>query len=181
MGRGGSNPAAPFYMWSIPRSEFAPSDWQRSCREPGRLRTSTLSRPGCSNQTSILPGPAEQRRRSDRFLWRCRHRVVRGSASEAAELTDRGRGPGGFRRFARRHWWPNCRSSGDDRRIVPVAGLRRAGRAASLMIVAGLRDMTVSVNGAQFLRSAHQSCTRHGAFKAAPIYRVSGMFRGPSG
>src|SRR4051794_25266286 len=37
--------------------------------------------------------------------------------------------------------------------------------------------MTVSVDDAQFLRSAHQSCTRHGAFKGVPTYRVSGTFR----
>jgi hypothetical protein len=38
--------------------------------------------------------------------------------------------------------------------------------------------MTVSVDDAQLPRSAHQSCTRHGAFKDRPIYRVSGMFHG---
>jgi hypothetical protein len=37
--------------------------------------------------------------------------------------------------------------------------------------------MTVSVDDAQFLRSAHQSCTCHGAFKDVRIYRVSGRFR----
>jgi len=37
--------------------------------------------------------------------------------------------------------------------------------------------MTVSVDDAQFLRSAHQSCTCDGAFKDRPNYRVSGMFR----
>jgi hypothetical protein len=41
--------------------------------------------------------------------------------------------------------------------------------------------MTVSVKGAQFLRSAHQSCTSRRAFKHRPIYRVSGMFRGQAG
>jgi hypothetical protein len=49
------------------------------------------------------------------------------------------------------------------------------------MIEAGLRNMTVSVKGAQFLRSAHQSCTSRRAFKHRPIYRVSGMFRGQAG
>ena len=39
------------------------------------------------------------------------------------------------------------------------------------MIVAGLRDMTVSVNGAQFLRSAHQSCTQR-RVQAADRYIV---------
>jgi hypothetical protein len=37
--------------------------------------------------------------------------------------------------------------------------------------------MTVSVDDAQFLRSAHQSCTCRGAFKDRPNYRVSGVFR----
>jgi hypothetical protein len=35
------------------------------------------------------------------------------------------------------------------------------------------------VNDAQFLRSAHQSCKRDGAFKEGRNYRVSGGFRGP--
>jgi hypothetical protein len=49
------------------------------------------------------------------------------------------------------------------------------------MIEPGLRDMTVSVDDAQLLRSAHQSCTCHGAFKGMRIYRVSGRFRGQTG
>src|SRR5260221_12257455 len=47
------------------------------------------------------------------------------------------------------------------------------------MIVAGAYRMTVSVEDAQFLRSAHQSCTCHRAFKRVGIYRVS-TFRGQS-
>jgi hypothetical protein len=38
--------------------------------------------------------------------------------------------------------------------------------------------MTLSMNAAQFLRSAHQSWSSRGAFKGVRIYRVSGLFRG---
>src|SRR5437879_8740515 len=47
------------------------------------------------------------------------------------------------------------------------------------MIEAGSRGMTVSMSGAQFLRSAHRSRPSCGAFTASAIYRVSGVFLRP--
>jgi hypothetical protein len=60
---------------------------------------------------------------------------------------------------------PACDDAGDARNL-----------AESLMMVAGSRDMTVSMMAAQFLRSAHQSRPSGGPFKDRRIYRVSGVF-----
>ncbi len=196
MGRGGSNPAAPFCwsVWSTAAGSVPPlpdslphrNPRRPACRGP-RAAPRHMARRSAADRGCSISGRASSPARSVRTATaetagtRIRNSstvtadickgLVEAARSEAAEIDrSRTRAAAAFDDSLAAVGRPNCRSNGDDRTHRASrrpASMRSTGnRAASLMIEAGLRDMTVSMNDAQFLRSAHQSCTRRGAFKA---------------